>query len=360
MAEPEDLDELRQRIDAVDRQIQDLINQRVAIAKAVARIKTAAGADHCYRPEREAQILRAVMDRNEGPLSDQDMVRLFREIMSATLAAEAPISVSFLGPQGTYTQAAALKHFGHSIATVPLATIDEIFSAVEKESVTFGVVPVENSTEGVVTHTLDSFMDSPLKICGEVLLRIRQQLLSNAKSLDQVTRVVSHSQSLAQCRSWLNTHLPRANTESVTSNAEAARLAAQDSDVAAIASSAAGEIHGVAVLAADIEDDPGNTTRFLVIGREPARPSGHDKTSLLVSSRNRAGALHRLLSPLANHGVSMSRIESRPARAALWEYVFFIDIEGHADDKPIRQVLTELEEEAAFVKILGAYPKALL
>ncbi len=351
---------LRRRIDQIDERIQDLINERVEIAKQVAQVKSEHGSDSYYRPEREAQVLRRVIARNKGPLPDEDMARLFREIMSASLAVEAPITVAFLGPPGTYTQSAAMKHFGYSVQNMPMGTIAEVFHAVEKGRAQYGVVPVENSIEGVVTHTLDMFMDSRLKICGEVQLRIRHQLLSKAESLSSVRKVLSHSQALAQCRRWLAEKLPDMPTEAVSSNAEAARIAAENDGYAAIASSAAAEIYGLDILAADIEDDSDNTTRFLVIGKNSAKPSGDDKTSLLVSSPNKPGALYRLLAPLARHGVSMTRVESRPSRKGLWEYVFFIDIEGHSDDPRIAQVLKELEQEAAFVKLLGAYPRAVL
>lgn len=360
MADEEDLDQLRERIDRLDRKIQELINERVAVAQSIAGVKSRAGSEDCYRPEREAQILRRIIERNAGPVSDPEMARLFREIMSVTLAAEAPIRVAFLGPNGTYTHGAAMKHFGHSVQTHAQTTIDEVFRAVERGEAQYGVVPVENSTEGVVTHTLDSFMESPLKICGEIQLRIRHQLLGNADDLGQVEKILSHGQSLAQCRRWLMQHLPRVATESVSSNAEAAQRAARDAKLAAIASSAAGEIYGVRVLAADIEDHPGNITRFLVIGHQRTRPSGSDKTSLVVSSRNRPGALYRLLSPIAENGVSMTRIESRPSRQGLWEYVFFIDIEGHAEDRTVKAALDQLEDEAALMKWLGSYPKAVL
>lgn len=360
MTENRSLEELRKRIDDIDATVEDLISERVQIARHIAEIKRDLGNESYYRPEREAQVLRKVIERNKGPLSDQDMVRLFREIMSASLAAQAPISVGFLGPEGTYTQNAALKHFGHSATTIPLATITEVFQTVEKGQAQFGVVPVENSTEGVVTHTLDMFLDSPLKICGEILLRIRHQLLGTGDSIDAVTKVLAHSQSLAQCRQWIGKHLPDVETVAVSSNAEAARRAAEDDTWAAIASSAAADFYRLNVLASDIEDDPGNTTRFLVVGTTQSGPSGCDKTSLLVSSQNKPGALYRLLGPLAEHGVSMTRIESRPSRKGIWEYVFFIDIEGHAEDSHIANVLKELEHEAAFVNLLGAYPRAVL
>lgn len=360
MSEEKELQVLRQRIDQFDREIQDLINERVKVAKKIAEVKTGAGSECFYRPEREARILRAIIERNKGPLSDHDMARLFREIMSVSLAAQASITVAFLGPDGTYTHNATLKHFGHSVKCLSLATIDEVFHAVEKHQAHYGVVPVENSTEGVVTHTLDMFFDSSLKICGEVLLRVRHQLLSNAESLNQVDKVLAHSQSLAQCRRWLTKNLPLVETMTMSSNAEAAEQAAQHQNFAAIASTAAAEIYDVKVLIADIEDDPDNTTRFLIIGNTEVDPSGDDKTSLLVSSQNKPGALYRLLAPLAKHGVSMTRIESRPSRKGLWEYVFFIDIEGHAREQRVADVLTELEKEAALVKLLGAYPRAVL
>lgn len=360
MADEKELDQLRERIDRLDRQIQELINERVTVAKSIAGVKSRSGSVAYYRPEREAQILRRIIDRNTGPVSDAEMARLFREIMSVTLAAEAPIRVAFLGPNGTYTHGAAMKHFGHSVETLAQTTIDEVFRAVERGEAQYGVVPVENSTEGVVTHTLDSFMESPLKICGEIQLRIRHQLLGNAGDLTQVKKVLGHGQSLAQCRRWLMQNLPQVETESVPSNAEAAQRAAGNTELAAIASSAAGEIYRVRVLAADIEDHPGNVTRFLVIGDQHTRPSGNDKTSLVVSSRNRPGALFRLLSPIAENGVSMTRIESRPSRQGLWEYVFYIDIEGHADDDKVQTALDQLEDEAALMKRLGSYPRAVL
>jgi chorismate mutase/prephenate dehydratase len=280
--------------------------------------------------------------------------------MSVSLAAQSAITVAFLGPDGTYTHNAALKHFGHSVKCLSLPTIDEVFHAVEKRQAHYGVVPVENSTEGVVTHTLDMFFDSSLKICGEVLLRVRHQFLSNAASLDKVDKVLAHSQSLAQCRRWLTKNVPLVETIAVSSNAEAAEQASRHANIAAIASTTAAEIYGVKVLIADIEDDPDNTTRFLIIGNTEVEPSGDDKTSLLVSSQNKPGALYRLLAPMANHGVSMTRIESRPSRKGLWEYVFFIDFEGHAKESRVAEVLAELKKEAALVKLLGAYPRAIL
>lgn len=358
----EELLTIRNRIDSLDEQLQGLINQRAALAQEVARVKLAAGGEAAtfYRPEREAQVLRKVIERNEGPLSGEEVARLFREIMSACLALERPMRIAFLGPEGTFTQAAALKHFGHSVQTLPLTAIDEVFREVESGSADYGVVPVENSTEGVINHTLDMLINSPLKICGEVELRIHQHLMGKMTDVAAIQRVYSHPQSLAQCREWLDGHLVGVERSDVRSNAEAARRAAQEEGVAAVAGQVAAELYGLNILARNIEDQPNNTTRFLVIGRKAVPASGSDKTSLLVSARNKPGALFRLLEPLASSGVSMTRIESRPSRQGMWDYVFFLDIEGHAEDEKIAAVLDQLEAEASLFKVLGSYPKAVL
>jgi len=350
---------VRDRIDALDEQIQALINERASCAQTVAALKNGDAASF-YRPEREAEILRRILARNQGPLSGEEMARLFREIMSACLALEQPLRIAYLGPEGTFTQAAALKHFGHSVTTDAHYNIDEIFREVEAGACHYGVVPVENSTEGVVTHTLDMFLNSSLQITGEVQLRVHHNLLSTAEGLDGVQRVFSHQQSLAQCREWLDENLAAVERIAVSSNAEAAHLASQDKQTAAIASREAADIYGLRVLATNIEDEPDNTTRFLVIGREAVPPSGKDKTSLLLSAVNKPGALHSLLAPLAGHGISMTRIESRPSRRGVWEYVFFVDIEGHAAEPRVAQALDELRAEAAMLKVLGSYPRAIL
>jgi chorismate mutase/prephenate dehydratase len=351
---------LRTRIDQLDEKIQTLISERAQCAQEIATAKQQAGDANFYRPEREVDVLRRVIARNHGPLSSEEMARLFREIMSACLALEMPMQIAFLGPEGTFTQAAALKHFGHSVHTVPLAGIDEVFREVESGAAQFGVVPIENSTEGVINHTLDLFVNSPLRICGEVELRIHHHLLGKAKVLKKISRVLSHQQSLAQCREWLDAKLPGVERVAVASNAEAARLAAKDASVLAIAGSSAAEIYRLNVLASNIEDEPDNTTRFLIIGRLDPLPSGDDKTSLLVSGKNRAGSLMSLLAPLARHRINMTRIESRPARRGLWEYVFFVDIDGHMQDPKLRKAIAELEKEASFLKWLGSYPRAVL
>jgi len=351
----------RDKIDQLDREIQLLINQRAEAAQEVARIKLASNpAAVFYRPEREASVLHEVKARNTGPVSDDEMARLFREIMSCCLALEQPLKIAFLGPEGTFSQTAALKHFGHAVTTLPVNSIPDIFAEVTSGSCHYGVVPVENSTEGVVSHTLDTFMNSPLKICGEVDLRINHHLLSNCDQLEKIERVFSHQQSLAQCRGWLDRHLLHAKRVPVGSNAEAARLAAQEQGSAAIAGETAAEIYGLTTLSANIEDESDNTTRFVVISKSDAGPSGHDKTSLLLSSKNESGGLHALLAPLAINGISMTRIESRPSRQGIWEYVFFIDIDGHRDDDKVASALNSLSDKASLFKVLGSYPRAII
>jgi chorismate mutase / prephenate dehydratase len=362
------LESLRGRIDAVDRQLHELINERARLARQVGVSKHADG--HLvdfYRPEREAQVLRMALERNEqaratGVLRDEEVVRLFREIMSACLAQEEPLKVAFLGPEGTFSQTAVHKHFGHSVRALSLASVDEVFHEVESAQADFGVVPIENSTEGTVNHTLDRFINSPLKICGEVELRIHQCLMGRMDALPAIRRVCTHPQSLAQCRQWLDEHLPDAERIPVSSNAEGARRARDEVGTAAIAGQTAADVYGLNVLMSEIEDRPDNTTRFFVIGRRLFGPSGSDRTTLLVSTSDTAGpgALHRLLEPLARNQITMSRIESRPSRRRKWDYVFFIDIEGHIDDAPVARALERLKKRASLYRILGSYPRAVL
>lgn len=361
MSDKPSLEQLRQEIDAVDQQLLELISQRARIAQKVAEVKNSSEEqNHFYRPEREAQILRKIIEQNKGPLSEEEMARLFREIMSACLALEQPLDVAYLGPEGTFTQTAALKHFGHSVHATAFGSIDQIFREVESGASNYGVVPVENSIEGVVNHTLDMLNHSSLLICGEVELRIHHHLLTNAADIGDIEKVYSHQQSLAQCRAWLDAHLIKAERVSVSSNAEAAKLAAAQKHAAAIASETAGELYELNCLASNIEDQPDNTTRFLVIGKKMCPPSGQDKTSLIFSAPNKPGSLHAMLSCFANNGVSMTRIESRPSRREMWDYVFFVDIEGHAEDTKVKKALGELEDHAAMVKLLGSYPRAVL
>lgn len=362
MNEEQELKTIRQRIDSLDEQIQELIRQRAECALAVARIKRASGGEQVgfYRPEREAEVLRMVKDRNQGPLGDETLAQVYREIMSACLALQQPMKIAYLGPEGTFTQAAALKHFGHAVVTESMSTIDEVFREVEAGNAQYGIVPVENSTEGVINHTLDMFLQSPLKICGEVELRIHHNLLRQQTTVKDISRLYSHQQSLAQCREWLDANMPGVERIAVSSNAEAARRASIEPNAAAIASDAAADIYGLKVVAANIEDEPDNTTRFLIVGKRDAAASGKDKTTLLVSIVNKLGALHGLLAPLMQHDVSMTRIESRPSRRGMWDYVFFIDIEGHRQDEKVAAAIAEVEKHAAVMKVLGSYPHAEL
>ncbi|MGO9038034.1 MAG: prephenate dehydratase [Steroidobacteraceae bacterium] len=358
-----DLGKIRERIDSIDGRIQELLNERARFAQLVGISKTATGkAVDFYRPEREAEVLRKALKRNRGPLRDEEIARLFREIMSACLAQQEPLKVAFLGPEGTFTQAAVLKHFGSSVRALPLPAIDEVFHEVEGGVADFGVVPIENSSEGTVNHTLDMFLGSPLKICGEVELRINHHLMGRMNAIDDVKRVCAHVQALAQCRGWLDEHVPEIERVPVSSNAEGARRARDERGTAAIASSAAAEIYGLTTLASDIEDRADNTTRFLIVGRKLFNASGADRTTLLVSGSGTddPGALFRLLEPLAEHRINMTRIESRPSRKRKWDYVFFIDVEGHVSDPPLAKALASLEKRASLFKILGSYPQAVL
>jgi chorismate mutase/prephenate dehydratase len=359
----DELATLRGRIDVVDEQIQRLIAERAGLAKEIGVVKGLTHTVEFYRPEREAQVLRKVVDRNEGPLRDEEMVRLFRELMSACLAQEEPLKVAYLGPEGTFTQSAVFKHFGHSVHALAVPTIDEVFHEVESGTADFGVAPIENSSEGTVNiHTLDMFLSSPLKICGEIELRIHQHLMGRMHDVKEIKRVCSHPQSLAQCRGWLKQHLPDVEKIPVASNAEAARRARDEEGTAALAGEAAANVYGLRVLFHTVEDRDDNTTRFVVIGRKLFPASGNDKTSVLVSARETEspGVLLHLLAPLSKHGVNMTRIESRPSRKRKWDYVFFLDLDGHADDKHIRKALAEVEAQASLFKVLGSFPKAIL
>ena len=357
---PLDLVAVRAQIDGIDREIQSLIADRALWARQVgkAKGKLAAAVDY-YRPEREAQVLRRVVDRNEGPLADDVLVRLFREIMSACLAQQEPLKVGYLGPEGTFSQQALQKHFGHSAKGLPLASVEEVFDEVAAGHADFGVVPVENSGQGTIQSTLDMFLSSPLKICGEVELRVHQYLLSRTGHIEDIERVYSHGLSLAQCRGWLRAHLPDAEKLPLASNAEAARRARNADDAGAIAGENAAHVYGLKIVAGPIEDRPDNTTRFLVLGRNLFPPSGHDRTSLMVFVRDQPGALFRVLEPLARRGVSMNRIESRPAHTGLWQYAFFIDVGGHVEESPLRDALADLEDFAENVTVLGSYPVAV-
>lgn len=353
----DELEKLRQGIDRIDDEILDRLSQRARIAHRIGEIKHG----NIYRPEREAQVLRRMAEQNPGPLGPEAVQRVFREIMSVCLALEQSLRIAYLGPAGTYSESAARKHFGSAPVLEPCPGIDDVFRAVTAGGVDYGVVPVENSTEGAIGRTLDLLLVSPLKICGEINLPIHHNLMAQNASIDGIKRVYSHPQSLGQCQDWLNKHLPTLERIPVASNAEAARLAAEDGSCAAIAGETAATLYGLRILHANIEDNPANTTRFLVIASHDAGPSGNDKTSLACSAQNKPGAVHELLSPLARHGVSMTRFESRPAQGlggGQWEYVFYMDLLGHRLDAPVQNALEELRGCAGYIKELGSYPLA--
>ena len=350
-----DLDAHRAAIDRLDSELLERLNARARHAQTIGRLKAGSGGP-AYRPEREAQVMSRIVGANTGPLTNEQVSGVFRQVMSACLALEQTLRVAYLGPAGTYSHAAVGKHFGGFVDAVSCATIDEVFRAIESGQTDYALVPVENSSEGAVGRTLDLMCTTQASICGEVKLRIQQNLLSNADSLNAVTKVYSHAQSLAQCVQWLAKHLPGVARVAVASNAEAARLAASEAGSAAIAGENAAAIYGLAILAPHIEDEPNNTTRFWVLGRQQVPPSGNDETSLVMSAPNKPGALLHLLEPFAKHGVSMTRFESRPARTGLWEYLFFVDFAGHRQDPAAAAALAELATRAPFLKLLGSYP----
>lgn len=355
------LSDLRQEIDAVDRQLLDFISERAKLAQQIAQVKAESGDGGAYyRPDREAAVLKKVLEYNQGPLSDEEMARLIREVMSACLALEQRLQVAFLGPSGTFTEEASYKHFGHSVQTLPTSSIDDVFREVESDNANYGVVPIENSTQGIVNSTLDMFLESTLSIVGEVELRVHQHLLSNVEKLADIQVLYSHQQSLAQCKKWLETNLPGVKRVPVSSNADAAKRAANEEGAAAIASETAASVYDLKMQNKNIEDSPDNTTRFLIIGKQDVEPTDDDKTTVLISARNKPGALYSLLQPLAKNNVSMTRIESRPSHCVNWEYVFFLDLEGHIKNDTIKNCVTELKEEADLFKVLGSYPCAVL
>ena len=353
----QDLKALRARIDSIDDTILKLVSERAGIAQQVGRTKNG---ETIYRPEREAQIVRRLRESNPGPLSGEVVERLIREIISACRALEQTTRVAYLGPAGTFSQQAVHKHFGHEAEALAEADIDACFQAVETGRADFAVVPVENSTEGSVGRTLDLIVSSPLKICSEVMLPIHQTLMRKTASLDGIARVYGHAQSLAQCQQWLNRHLPHAGRVSVVSNSEGARRAAAEPDAATLGSEAAAELYGLAVAEARIEDEVSNTTRFLVLGQADAAPSGHDKTSLVMGAQNQPGSVVKLLQPFADASISMGKLESRPARGSNWEYLFFVDIQGHRKTEAIARALREVAQRASYLKILGSYPSAYM
>jgi chorismate mutase/prephenate dehydratase len=354
-----DLLGLRTQIDSLDRELLALLNRRASLAQQVGEVKKKEGSV-AFRPEREAQVIDGLKAINRGPLKSESVAPIWREIMSACRALETPTRVAYLGPAGTFSEQAALGFFGSSIVKVDCASIDEVFRATSAGAADFGVVPVENSTEGVVARSLDLFLTTPLTIVGETSLFVRHNLLRREASLEGVAAVCAHPQALAQCHSWLSNHLPQVERRPVSSNAEGARLASLDGSLAGIASDRAASEYGLHVIAPGIQDDPHNRTRFVIVAHPDRQPqpqaSGHDCTSLVVSVTNRPGAVHDMLVPLKSHGVSMSRLESRPARSGQWEYYFYIDLQGHPDQPPVAAALKELRAVCAFFKLLGTYP----
>lgn len=349
---------LRERIDAIDAQILSLLSERGKVAQEVGHVKAETNAP-VFRPEREAQVLRGVAERNPGPLKDKDVQTIFREIMSSCRALEKRVTVAYLGPSGTFSEQAVFQQFGTAIETLPCVSIDEVFRATEAGTADFGVVPVENSSEGAINRSLDLLLGTTTIISGEVSIAVHHSLMTRTGSMDGVKVVCAHSQALAQCQVWLNQHHPHIERRAVASNAEAAVLASQDPTVAAIASEMAGEQYQLGVVQAHIQDDPHNRTRFVVIGQLQTGPSGRDRTGIVLAVPNKAGAVYNLLAPLEKHGVSMTRFESRPARIGTWEYYFYVDIEGHVHDAAVARALEELKDNAAFFKVLGSYPQSL-
>ena len=349
------LDDWRSRINDLDNRILQLLNQRAEAALQIGDLKRRQDAPS-YAPEREAEILRRLTEASAGPLKGEAISAIWREVLSACRALESALTIAYFGPQATFTHQAALRRFGASVSYRPARTIAEVFDDVERQHADFGVVPVENNTEGAVNVTLDRLIDADVLICGELRLEITQNLLSRAGTLDGVKRVLSHPQGLAQCRGWLAEHLPDVATEQALSTAAAAEMAAADATVAAIASDLAGELYRVPILRAGIEDNPHNSTRFLIVGRHTSGPTGHDKTSILFAMRNEPGTLYRILEPLARLGINLTKIESRPAKQRPWEYVIFVDLEGHRDTLPVSSALREIGERTLFLKVLGSYP----
>src|SRR3989454_3789 len=352
-----DLADWRSRINDLDNQILNLLNQRAEAALQIGHLKRRQGTPS-YVPEREAEILRSLSAQNRGPLTADNLAAIWREILSASRALEGPLTVAYFGPQATFTHQAAITHFGAAVDFRPVRTIVDVFDEVERGRAAFGVVPVENTTEGAVNVTLDRLTDSEVTICGELYLEIAQYLLSRASDLSEVKRVLSHPQGLAQCRAWLTANLPGVPTEETSSTAAAAEMAASDPSVAAIASELAGTLYGVPALRPHIEDNRHNATRFLVIGRQASGPSGHDKTSLLFAMKNEPGSLYRILEPFVRAGLNLSKIESRPAKIRAWEYVIFVDFEGHRETPAVAAALREIGERTLHLRVLGSYPAA--
>ncbi len=357
-----ELKNYRDKIDAIDDELLKLVNERAKLARQIGGLKSDGV---IYRPEREMQILCRLQENNAGPLSKEAVGHIFRGVMSNCRALEKELSIAFLGPLGTYSEEAALKQFGQGRQAVVCGSIDEVFRMVEANQADYGVVPVENSTEGAIGLTLDLLLSTSLKVCGEITLPIHHCLLSKQTDIAKISHVFSHSQSLSQCHEWLNKTLPEVECEAVTSNARAAQMihdlvSSDGTFAAAIASKRAAELFNLNVLAENIEDDAKNTTRFLVLANHDVAPSGKDKTSIVMTSQNKPGAMVELLEPLSRHGVSMTKFESRPSKQGLWDYVFFVDVEGHHTDAKVKAALQECAKRASMLKVLGSYPAAVI
>jgi chorismate mutase/prephenate dehydratase len=358
MNEPKELKSHRERIDKIDEQILELLAHRGKEVQAIGRIKKNQGSAF-HVPEREVLVLSRLRRLNKGPFEARAIEGIFREILSASLALEAPLKVAYLGPEATYTHLAGIRKFGIATQFMPQTTPREVFEEVVNSRVDYGIVPIENSTEGVVTHTLDLFMEFTLTICGEIQMEINHNLLSKSKDLNKIKKVYAHSQALAQCRHWLEENLPKARLHPTDSNAKGAVLAAKEKGAAAIASDYAAKLYGLNIVRKHIEDYPNNFTRFLVIGKRPTSPTGQDKTSIMFSTRDEPGVLFNLLRPLAEHKINLTKIESRPLKKRAWEYVFFIDLDGHQEDPQIAEVLRHMTKECSFMQVLGSYPREI-
>jgi chorismate mutase / prephenate dehydratase len=351
----ESVDVLRKKIDQIDEKVVALLNDRASLAQKIGRHKSQNHQD-IYVPHREKQILQRLSRLSQGPLPEHSIRAIFREVVSACRSVEAPLKVAFFGAEATYSHLAAREKFGSTVTLLPTASISEVFGEVSQKRVSFGVVPIENSTEGVVAHTLDVIVDSELKICAEIYLVIHHHLLSRTGRAQDLKRIVSHPQALAQCRLWLTRHFPDAKLDEVASTAHAAMIAADDESAGAISSALAKEVYDLQLIAANIEDHSSNITRFLVIGDQDTVPSGADKTSLVFSAKDKPGVLHRMLQPFARGRINLTKIESRPIKNKPWEYMFFIDFKGHQKESRIRRAIQTLESSADFLKILGSYP----
>ena len=351
------LPEIRKKIDEVDSKLLNLLNQRAGLALEVGKIKKASD-EKFYIPNREREILARVARNNKGPLPQKNAANIFSEILHSARALQAKLKVSYFGPEATFTHQAAIKNFGRYCEFVPAKTIGDVFQEVEKERADYGVVPIENSTEGIVNHTFDLFIESDLNICAELNLRVEECLLSKALGLKDIKKVYSHSNPLAQCRGCLELNLPRAVLVESSSTSEAAKIASREKDASAIASSLAADLYGLRILAKGIEDSKENYTRFLVIGSQAPGISGNDKTSIMFSIKDRVGALHEMLAPFRKNKINLTKIESRPTKRKAWEYIFFIDMSGHIQEKKVRSAIDELSRQCVFLKILGSYPKA--